>query len=160
LGQPPHYAALRGVFDALACRLGQAVPDLGRHGAGDATALSARAKTNPKAVRAEVAEGLPQPSGGRKEYADDDGKVTKVVEWFGFKLHLLVDVHHEVALAYHITDTKAGDNERVPALVEQAQANLPAGRLETLAYDKAADDEAVHDCLHGHGIKPVIHNRA
>ena len=32
--------------------------------------------------------------------------------------------------------------------------------METLAYDKAADDEAVHDVLHTHGIKPVIQNRA
>jgi hypothetical protein len=28
-----------------------------------------------------------------------DGKLAKVVEWFGSKLHLLVDVKHEVALA-------------------------------------------------------------
>jgi len=27
-----------------------------------------------------------------EEYTDDEGKVTKVVEWFGYKLHLLVDV--------------------------------------------------------------------
>jgi hypothetical protein len=103
---------------------------------------------------------LPQPSGGRKEYKDDAGQVTQVYEWFGYKLHLLVDVRHEVALAYHISDTKAGDNERVRALVEQAEANLPAGRIETLAYDKAADDEAVHEVLHAHGIKPLIQNRA
>lgn len=159
LGQEPHLTALRQVFDNLTQRLGTAVPDLGRHTAGDATALSARAKTDPKAVHAETQQGLPQPSGGKKEYRDDDGNVTKVYEWFGYKLHLLVDVQQEVTLAYHITDTRAGDNERVPALVEQAAANLPAGRIETLAYDKAADDEKVHDCLHGHGIKPLIHNR-
>ena len=160
LGQQPHLAALRHVFDQLALRLGRAVAELGRHTAGDATALNARPKANLKAVKAEIAEGLPQPSGGRKEYTGDDGQVTKVVEWFGYKLHLLVDVKHEVALAYHVTDTTTGDNERVAALVEQAEANLPARRMETLAYDKAADDEAVHDVLHAHGIKPVIQNRA
>jgi hypothetical protein len=160
LGSEPHLTALRQVFDHLVRPLGQAVPDLGRHTAGDATALSARAKAAAPAVRQEVRQGLPQPSGGRKEYRDDDGKVTKVVEWFGYKLHLLVDVQHEVSVAYHITDTKAGDNERVGALVEQAQANLPPERIATLAYDKAADDEAVHNCLHARGIKPVIQNRA
>jgi hypothetical protein len=105
LGQEPHLTALRQVFDTLAHRLGQAVPDLGRHTAGDATALAGRAKADPKAVRAEVTQGLPQPSGGRKEYKDESGNVTKVYEWFGYKLHLLVDVRHEVALAYHVTDT-------------------------------------------------------
>jgi hypothetical protein len=160
LGQEPHLTALRGVFDHLARRLGAAVPDLGRHTAGDATALAGRAKADPKAVQAEVRQGLPQPSGGRKEYTDAEGEVTKVYAWFGYKLHLLVDVKHEVALAYHVTDTKAGDNERVPALVEQAVANLPQGRVETLAYDKAADDEKVHECLREHGIKPLIQNRS
>jgi hypothetical protein len=160
LGQEPHLSALRQVFDTLARRLGTEVPDLGRHTAGDATALAGRAKADPKAVRAESQQGLPQPSGGKKEYTDDEGRVTKVYEWFGYKLHLLVDVRHEVALAYHVTDTKAGDNERVPALLKQATANLPERRIKTLAYDKAADDEKVHECLHGHGIRPVIQSRA
>jgi hypothetical protein len=160
LGGEPHLTALRAAFDDLARRLGRAVPDLGRDTAGDATALSARAKRDHKAVAAEVAQGLPQPSGGRKEYKDEEGRVTKVVEWFGYKLHLLVDVKHEVSLAYHVSDTKLGDNEGVPALVAQAQANLPEGRMRTLAYDKAADDEAVHDCLHTAGIKPLIQQRA
>lgn len=160
LGQPPHLGALRAVFDTLARRLGAAVPDLGRDTAGDATALSARAKRDAKAVRAEVRQGLPQPSGGKKEYTDDQGRVVQVYEWFGYKLHLLVDVKHEVALAYTISDTATGDNERVEALVGQARANLPAGRMKTLAYDKAADDEKVHATLHAAAIKPLIQNRA
>jgi hypothetical protein len=136
------------------------VADLGRDTAGDATALSARAKADPRAVAAEQREGLPQPAGGRKEYTDEAGDVVKVVEWFGYKLHLLVDVKHEVCLAYDVTDTKAGDNERVEALVEQARANLPEGRMRTLAYDKAADDGDVHAYLHARKIKPVIHTRS
>jgi hypothetical protein len=84
----------------------------------------------------------------------------KVVEWFGYKLHLLVDVKSEVPLADRVTDTKVGDNELIPELVEQAKANLPPGRMKTLAYDKAADDEKVHECLPQEGIKPLIQNRA
>ena len=81
------------------------------------------------------------------------------MEWFGYKLHLLVDVKHEVALAYRISWTKVGDNEMLPELVDQAQANLPSKRVETLTYDKAADDGKVHRKLHRAGIKPVIQNR-
>src|SRR3954452_21317074 len=160
LGHEPHLTELRKVFDVLARRLGIAVPDLGAHTAGDSTGLSARAKKDPDAVADEVAQGLPQPTGGRKEYTDEEGKVVKVVEWFGYKWHLLVDVKHEVPLAYHISDTKAGDNEVLPQLVEQAKANLPEGRMKTLAYDKAADDGKVHEYLGGAGIKPLIQNRA
>src|SRR3954471_5226406 len=124
LGREPHRSLLKAVFDDLIARLGVEVADLGVDTAGDATGLSARRQPE-KAAQKESDEGLPQASGGRKEYKDDDGKVTKVVEWFGFKLHLLVDVKHELALAYEITDTKAGDGETLPALLEQAEANLP-----------------------------------
>jgi hypothetical protein len=161
LGQEPHLTELRKVFDVLAQRLGCAVPDLGQHLAGDSTGLNARAKKNPQAVAQEVRQGLPQPSGGRKEYTDEAGTVVKVVEWFGYKLHLLVDVKHEVPLAYRISDTKAGDNELIEPLLVQAKGNLPADRrIETLAYDKAGDDEKVHHLLHIEGIKPLIHNRS
>jgi hypothetical protein len=159
LGQPDHLVLLRGVFDHMVQRLGAAVPDLGRHTAGDSTGLRGRRDPDDKRRAAEVAEGLPQASGGRKEYTDGDGTVTKVVEWFGYKLHLLVDVTHEVVLAFDLTDTKAGDNERIEPLVEQAERNLPADRLQTLAYDKAADDGKVYDLLHTHDIKPVIQVR-
>jgi hypothetical protein len=159
LGEEPHWTLLRAVFDVMAKRLGLVVGDLGKDTAGDSTGLAGRAALSDKLKQAENAQGLPQPTGGRKEYKDDDGKVTKVVEWFGYKLHLLVDVKHEVALAYHITDTKAGDNERIPDLIEQAQQNLPAGRIKTLAYDKAADDGGVHEFLHEENIKPIIQNR-
>jgi hypothetical protein len=71
-----------------------------------------------------------------------------------------VDVKHEVSLAYKITDTKAGDGETLPAILSDAQANLPEVRIETLAYDKAADSNDVHDLLSKNRIKPVIQNRS
>ena len=159
LGEEPHRTLLEEVFNVMVARLGIGVPDLGQDTAGDATALNARRKKESGAAE-EAAEGLPQASGGRKEYTDDDGKVTKVVEWFGFKLHLLVDVKHEVSLSYTITDTKAGDGETLPVILAQAQANLPAGRIQTLAYDKAADTNPVHRLLSKAKIKPLIQNRA
>jgi hypothetical protein len=183
LGQQPHLDNLRATFDVMVQRLGTAVPDLGRHTAGDSAALNARrtrqglaaqeataptdaapaadAAGDPTAAKIEYDEhGLPQPAGGRKEYQDDDGTVTKVVEWFGYKFHLLVDVKHEVTLAYQVTSTKTGDNEMLPALLDQAQANLPPDRIESVAYDKAADDNDTHELLHDAGIKPVIQNRS
>jgi hypothetical protein len=159
IGEEPHLTHLRGVFDVMVKRLGLVVSDLGKDAAGDSTGLAGRVAISEKLRVAEAKQGLPQPTGGKKEYQDDDGKITHVVEWFGYKLHLLVDVKHEVALAYHITDTKAGDNERIPELVEQAKKNLPPERIRTLTYDKAADDGVVHEFLHDEKIAPVIQNR-
>jgi hypothetical protein len=159
LGEEPHLTHLRKIFDVQVTRLGQVVGDFGKDTAGDSTGLSGRAAASDKLRAAEIEQGLPQPTGGRKEYKDDDGNVSHVVEWFGYKLHLLVDVKHEVALAYHVTNTKAGDNERIPELVQQAKNNLPLRRLKTLAYDKAADDGNVHEFLQEERIAPVIQNR-
>jgi hypothetical protein len=158
LGREPHRTLVKQIFNTMIQRLGQVVPDLGRDTAGDATNLSARQKAD-DAAKQEVAEGLPQPSGGRKEYTDDSGKVTETLEWFGYKLHLLVDVKHEVALSYEITDTKAGDGETLPTVYAQAKANLPAGRIKSLRYDKAADTNDVHALLAAEGVKAVIQIR-
>ena len=159
LGQEPHRTLAKEAFNEMIQRLGLAVPDLGRDVAGDATALNARRKDAAGAAE-ETKEGLPQATGGRKEYTDDDGKVIEAFEWFGYKLHLAVGVKHEVALSYEITDTKAGDGETLPTLLAQAQANLPKGRIKTLAYDKAADTNDVHELLSNARIKPLIQNRA
>jgi hypothetical protein len=158
LGQEPHRTLLKEIFNALIKRLGVAIAALGVDAAGDATALSARRKSG-EGAQEEVKQGLPQASGGRKEYTDDEGKVTKVVEWFGFKLHLIVDIKNEVVLSYEITDTKPGDGETLPTVLEQAQANLPPGRIKTLAYDKAADTEEVHRTLNRAEITPLIQMR-
>jgi len=166
LGTEPYLSMVHAIFDAMVRRLAETVPDLGRHVAGDATGLSAR----PGRGRDGNPDGLPEPAGGHKEYTDKEGRVERVVEWFGYKLHLLVDTRHEVAVAYEPSSTKAGDNEMLPTLVGDALANLPAPseedeqrgrcRIHTLTYDKAADDEKVHEKLAEHGIKPVIENRS
>jgi hypothetical protein len=158
LGQEPHRSELRRLFDRMIRQLATVVDDLGKHTAGDATALHARCKPDAAAAE-EAAEGLPQPTGGRKEYTDEQGQVTAIIEWFGYKLHLLVDVKHELALAYRSTSANADDGGTLPVLIEQAQANLPPNRMESLAYDKAADSGKVHEVLGAAGIPPVIQNR-
>jgi len=102
--------------------------------------------------------GLPQPA-AQERYKDDAARSPKVVEWFGYKWHLLVDAKHEVALAYRVTTANAADSKSLPNLVEQGQANLPTGRIETLAYDKAADGQRVASDAARGKIRPVIQNR-
>jgi hypothetical protein len=155
LGTEPHLTHLQEIFTAIVAELGQVVDDLGTHTAGDATGLSARGDrggdVNP--------DSLPQPSGGRKEYTDEDGNVVRAIEWFGYKLHVLVDTRHEVILSYWVSSPKTGDNEGLPELVGRAKQALPEKRIATLAYDKAADDTNVHEVLRDNHIKPVIRNR-
>jgi hypothetical protein len=90
LGRRPHVSLLHEVFDVMVKRLAEVVQDLGVNSAGDATGLLARLPRSKKKRNSP----LPRPTGGRKEYTDENGEVVKVVEWFGYKLHLLVDTHH------------------------------------------------------------------
>ena len=153
LGQEPHLALMDEMFRSLAQRLGTAVPDLGQQAAGDSAALSARKDSHPGSL-------LPKPDGGRKEYKDETGKVVKIYEWFGYKFHLLVDVKHEVIIAWQVTPATVSDAEIIPLLLAKADRVLPAGRIQTLAYDKAADDHKTHELLHKQHIKPLIQNRS
>jgi hypothetical protein len=153
LGRPDHLALMTAAFEELAGRLGLAVEDLGRDLAGDSAALAARADADPARTT------LPQPDGSRKEYKDDAGHVTKVYEWFGYKFHLLTDVKHEVAVAWKITPATASDSAQIPDLLAQANRVLPPGRIGSLAYDKAADDQKTHELLRDHDVKPLIQIR-
>jgi hypothetical protein len=168
LGQVQHVKLLEQMSEQLVRRLTESVPDLGRHVAGDSAALSARAgapenkPASATAAAGEPAAALPQPAGGKKEYKDDQGKVVRTYEWFGYKFHLLVDVTHEVIVAWHITSASGegtGDSSVLPLLLEKARRVLPPGRTKTLAYDKAADDQKTHELLDKEGIRPVIEIR-
>lgn len=191
LGREEHLALMQQMFGQLIRRLGEAVPDLGRHLAGDSAALSGRADkpeadkpepagAGPKGPSVELlirgrpapprpaagapagADALPQPAGGRKEYKDESGKIVKTYEWFGYKFHLLVDVKHEVVVAWHVTSAAGegtGDSSVIPLLLGKAREVLPEGRVQTLAYDKAADDQKTHEVLDEQGIKPLIQVR-
>ena len=154
LGQEPYRTMLTEVFDKMVRRLGEAVPDLGRDVSGDSTHLKAR-KSRSRAGRGEM-----QPDGGRKEYTDKAGDCVRILEWFGYKLHIICDTRHEVALSYRVTPASTHDNQPLPELVKAARGNLPQGRIETLAYDKAADDAGTHAMLAEAGIKPLIETRS
>ncbi|HEY3999806.1 MAG TPA: hypothetical protein VGO93_13110, partial [Candidatus Xenobia bacterium] len=186
LGQPQHLALIEAIFGQLVGRLGQVVGDLGRDVAGDSAALCGRPGKSPDDAAGGEPEGaepagtpLPQPAGGKKEYEDDAGKVTKVYEWFGYKFHLLVDVKHEVVVSWHVTSAAgegSGDSSVLPTLLGMAGRVLPPGRMKTLAYDKAAarlspstalgagspksDDEKTHELLNGQQVRPLIQVRS
>jgi hypothetical protein len=142
LGREPFRGLLQNVFDRRVERLGASVPDLGRHGAGDATHLSARR-------RGCYPSGFAAPDGGRKEYTNDEGKVTEALEWFGYTLHVLCDTRHEVALAYD----KACDDGQVHALLKE-HAIRPVIQHRSLWKDKESRG------LDGAGVGNVVYDEA
>jgi hypothetical protein len=157
------------MFNTRVRQLADAVDELGVHLAGDASALHARAARKNQGEHPE----LPRACAGRKEYLDDNGVVTEAYEWFGYKFHLLVDTKHEVVVGYRITAANVDDGKALPAVLADARENLGdaeedeangakphAGRIQTLAYDKACDRSQVHELLGQYGIGGVIETRA
>lgn len=153
LGQPRFVGMMQGMFMDMMRTLGACVPDLGTHLAGDSTALKARRS------RGKTPESLPAPTGGRKEYCNDDGTVNRVVEWFGYKLHLLVDSKHETVLGYEVTDAGTDDALTAPPLLDRVQQILPRGRVQTVSYDKAADTGGFHTAMAERDVRPVVQMR-
>ncbi|MBM4059901.1 MAG: sulfatase [Planctomycetes bacterium] len=150
LGQPEFLVLIRQIFDKQVAEPGATVPDLGAHAAADANRLGTRTEcATPSECSAEAT--LPAPVGGKKEHRDDDGAITHVASWLGYELHLLVDTRHEVPLAFEVTSADAPDHQHVATLVDQAQAALPAGRMKTMAYDKADGDRTQASARRGGG---------
>ena len=103
---------------------------------------------------------------GKKTYRGvhaDGSAWRKVVKWFGFQLHLLVDARYELPLAYEVQKASASEMIRLVPLVEQTAQHHPAlvERTEDLSADKGLDStDNCRDLFDRYVIKPVIDKRA
>jgi len=143
------------MFDGLIEELRNYLPDLGRHVAIDGKKIEsyARGKKDP----AESSD--PEAEWGYKSYQGKraDGTIwEKVSSWFGYKLHLLVDVTYELPVGYRVTNASRHDIEEMVPIVKEAK-DKHFQTIETLAGDKAYDSGPHNEVLYDeHGIKPVI----
>jgi len=146
---------IEGMFDDLIEELKKYLPDLGRHVAIDSKAITSYAKG--KKDLQESAD--PGADWGNKTYKGrrkDGSLCERVVSWFGYKLHLLVDTTYELPVGYKVTKASRHDLEELMPLVEEAKQKH-VEEIETLAGDKAYDSGPHHERLYDtHGIKPVI----
>ncbi len=162
-----HRGKLLAIFDRLVNDLARELPELGAKLAVDSKGI--RSFGNP--VRDE-AKRQGDAAGDRRRDVDADwGTKTykgqhkdgstweKLVRWFGYKLHLLVDTVHELPLAFSLTKASAPDCPETLPLLDQLRGRHPAvvERAEELAADKAYDSGELHEELYErYGIKPVV----
>ena len=90
----------------------------------------------------------------------EDGTLwEKVVKWFGYKIHLLVDTHYEMPMGYWVTVASASDRPELSPLVEVLREKHPQvyKDVDQLIGDKGYDSEDNCQRLYDtHEIKPVI----
>ena len=103
---------------------------------------------------------------GTKRYKGKrkDGSLwEKVITWFGFKLHLIVDADYELPVAYEVTRASRSDSRRLIPMVEGLKRRHPelVEGARHLMGDKGYDASGNNKILlEEYGIKPVIDTRA
>jgi hypothetical protein len=162
-----HREYLLDIFHKLIDELKRLLPDLGAKLAVDSKGI--RSHGNP--VRD---EGKRQQQDRRRDADADWGTKTykgtrkdgttweKVVRWFGYKLHLLVDSVHELPLAFKLTPASGSDAPELLPLTDELVNNHPhiAEESEELAADKGYDTlDNYKDLYEEYEIKPVIDTR-
>ncbi len=156
-----HVAMIDEMFLTLVNQLSKLLPDFGKHLAMDSKAISSFSKqknTNEKADGRRDVEA----DYGKKEYRGitKDGKPwEKIVKWFGYKLHLVVDATYELPVTFKVTKASKSDITEGHALLKQMQENQPKllEVAETMTSDRGYDDtKFIVDLWDNHRIKPVI----
>lgn len=155
------------MFHKLVEQLNRELPGLGKKLAVDSKAVQSYGKpVKDKDKQAEEDNRRDRDADwGKKVYkgVNKDGtKWEKVVKWFGYKLHLLVDSVHELPLAFTIDKASSSDQNNLLPLVEDLQVHH--GGIHTVAEELSADkgyDSAEHnrELYDEHRIKPVIDKR-
>lgn len=153
---------IENMFEQLVEQIHHQLPDFGHLLAGDSKAVSSAGKPSKKK------------DDGRRETTADWGKKTyagkradgtlwqKIVTWFGFKIHLVVDARYELPVAYEVTKASCSDSTRLLPLLEHLEKNHPSlvAGSEHLTLDRGYDAaENNQKILDDYGIKPLIDNR-
>ena len=151
--------------DELVESLHEELPGFGRHLAGDGKAIPTHARAPKKDAEPKDPDGRRDTDADwgaktKKKTQDDGTSYEKIVHWFGYKLHLVVDADYELPVAYEVTKASAGEAPIARKLVNELRErheDLMKKTCEVYLYDKAGDDTTLIKTLwDDHGIKPVI----
>lgn len=153
------------IFFHLVGETGTLLPDFGRVLAIDSKAINSLAR-GPKdnKNKTQKADGRRDSDAdfGRKEYRGQKKDGTwwgKVISWFGYKLHLVVDAVYELPVNFSVTKASASDVKEGHKLVDRMAVQQPEimSRCEFFIGDKGYDDKKLIVKLWDkHQIKPVI----
>jgi hypothetical protein len=145
-----HLDKVGAIFDALVDRVAALLPDYGRHLALDSKALPTFAKTDANADQGfKTYEGLSEEGTPEK----------RIVSWFGYKLHLLVDSVYELPVAFHLTQASESDVNHLIPLIDELSEKHPIvhDRAEDITGDRGYDDgEDKRTLYEDHDILPII----
>ncbi len=148
-----------GIFDELLERLRVYLPDLGKHLGVDSKGIRSYGRPTDKGR-----DGRRDVDGdwGVKTYCRErkDGSLWEQVRrWFGYKVHLVVDVSYEIPLGYEVTRASVSDTKRLLPMMEELERRHPwavevaQDLVADKGYDSLQNNRELYDRW---GIKPII----
>jgi hypothetical protein len=150
------------MFDSLIPQLRELIPDLGQHLAVDSKAIEsyARRRKDPAQSSDPEADWGTKTKRGKRA----DGTMwERLTKWFGYKLHLVVDSHYELPLAWKLTKASRSDHPELIPLLKDLGRRQP-DRIEVaqdLSADKGYDSEKNNAWLWDEcQIRPLIDIRS
>lgn len=156
-----HEEEIEIMFQILVSQICEVLPDFGKSLAIDGKAISSFANGKNKNDKEDGRRDT-DANYGKKVYKGkrEDGSVwQKVVKWFGYKIHLIVDASYELPVAYSVTKASVPDINEAHALldeVERAQSFL-LENAESMSGDRGYDDTKLTKRLwDDYDIKSVI----
>ena len=153
--------AVSGMVDALRGRLLAELPGFGRHLGYDGKAVPSRSTGRRKAATGKTSD--PDADWGKHETRGVDGKTgkpwTKVKTWFGYGLHVIADVEHEIPVWFEVTKASASEHPALAAGVDGLFAAEPAlaARCADFCADRGLDGAPLKRKLWDvHGVRPLV----
>lgn len=149
------------IFFGLVEEIRTLLPDFGRALAMDSKAISSLAK-RPKPDKKPDGRRDTDADFGKKTYRgkrQDGTRWEKVVSWFGYKLHLIVDAVYELPVSFCVTKASVSDPKGGHELLERLAQNQPEiiERCEVLTADKGYDDaKLIVKLWDDYQVKPII----
>lgn len=149
------------MFEKLVEELKELLPGFGVNLAIDGKGISSLSKRENKKKEEDGRRDL-DANWARKEYKGirEDGTAwSKVVKWFGYRLHLIVDADYELPVAYELTKASTSEVKQAHKMVDELNEVHPEliDRCETLEADRGYDDTKLFEKLwDDYEIKPVI----
>jgi hypothetical protein len=148
------------LFDTLVDTLKGLLPELGFSVAVDSKGVSSAGR--PTKETEEDGRRDRDADWGKKTYRGqrEDGSLwEKVVKWFGYKIHLMVDTTYEMPIGYRVTRASESDTKQLLPMVKEVKQKHPRiyKDMNQVVADKGYDsEENCRELYDEHGMKPVI----
>ena len=149
------------IFDQLVNELEKLLPEFGKNLAIDGKAISSLSTGDNKNKKEDGRRDL-DADWAKKEYKgvrEDGTPWSKVVKWFGYRIHLIVDADYELPVAFEVTKASTSEVKQAHKMIENLDKKHPEliEACETFEGDRGYDDSKLNMILwDDYAIKPVI----